>query len=173
MIVEKTMKHHFISAVGLMLLATNWAFSQKVELRIDTLTITRIYNIDTGEISFDENGPTLKMNLSIHNDEEIPVSIHPNEAKYLLIFNFSDKLYKNEMFPLGFMDSNEIKLEPKQTIEFVVRDDIFYGAPLFSPKKTDYSIDLLKTIPTLEFRYQEPNMLLKTSRIETVKLNEN
>ncbi|WP_277479324.1 hypothetical protein [Catalinimonas alkaloidigena] len=157
----------------LLLSASHLAFSQNLELAIDTLRISRVIQEGTGEITFHEDGPVLEMKVSIYNDEDSSISIYPSEARYLVTFNYAGKHYQKEIFPLGFMDNKKIQLPPKEKIKFRIAERLFYGTPVFSPNKTDYSTDLLKVLPTLEFKYIDINFSLVASKAEIVELIEN
>lgn len=166
------MKFSITILIVSILMASQLAFSQNVELQIDTLRIAKVIREDTGEITFHEDGPALKMKVSIYNNEDLSILIYPSEAIYFITFNYDEKYYQKEVFPLAFMDNKKIELAPKQKIEFRVEESLFYGTPIFSPDKTDYSNDLLKALPTLEFKYKEPNLSLVTSKVGMVELNE-
>jgi len=172
MIKSQMIKLSITVLLVLLLSSSHLAFSQKIEFAIDTFRISRVIQEETGEITFHEDGPVIEMKVRIYNNGDSSISIYPSEAKYLVTFNYDGKHYQKEIFPLGFMDNKKIQLPPKEKVKFRIAESLFYGTPIFSPNKTDYSNDLLKVLPTLEFKYIELNFSLVASKSEIVELIE-
>jgi hypothetical protein len=165
------MKRKNIFLIILLLAGSQLAFSQHVELQIDTLRISSIKRNPTEVYEIlHEDGPVVMMIVSIENNSDSTVILKPSKARYFIAFNFDGEHYQQETFPLAFMDNEKIQLIPRQTIQFYVADNLFIGTPIYSEGKADYSNDLLRTLPTLKFKYRDANVSVETSNVKFVEL---
>lgn len=158
--------------IVLLSMASRLAFSQNVELQIDTLSISNVIREDNGEITFHDYGPVIKMIVSIKNNSDSLILLFPSKAQYFITFNYDGKSYQQETIPMAFMDYDSLQLLPKKIVQFYVAEDLFGGTPIYSNSKGDYTKELLMTLPTLKFKYNESNMSLTASDIKIVELAE-
>jgi hypothetical protein len=137
----------------------------QVEIVITELRATNIEpRFSDDEISEDiENGPHVLLYATLINNSKESIILRPSKALYYLVFNYSDKSYRKEIFPLAFSDYDRVELEANQKIEFSVDALIFLGTPLFEEKKDNYTMELLRTLPTLKLILKQPGGLKITS----------
>ncbi|UII26773.1 hypothetical protein LVD15_26350 [Fulvivirga maritima] len=144
-------------------------FGQDLSIYIDSVSVNRIKkNTNPDIVNIHENGPYVEMKVVICNKSGETITISPVSASYYLSYNFEGEKHEKELFPLGFMDNKMVDIRPHQEVRFSVKDDIFYGTPIFSVSKEDYTTEIIKALPTLGFTYKQKGIKVLTNEIRNV-----
>lgn len=148
---------------------TNTVRSQELKLEMDSIKISGIIYEKSDKISVSEGkGPFFSISVRVYNSMYCPVTFFPSTAEFSLNFYHDFIKYEKRIFPLAFMDNEEIILMPGEEIDFKFDELIFVGTPIYYTRKNDYSIDLIKIMSTLEFVYKDPDHFLYTRGIKNV-----
>lgn len=144
-------------------------YSQEIEFEILKLTISNIQKAESDVVSsHDNHGPDFDFEFRISNNTNSIISLYPSNAKYILKFTIDSISYNCEFFPLAFMDNINLEIPAGQVVNFCVSNWVFLGTPIHSVEKSDYSIDLLKVLATMEFEYRDRKHTLSASRVKNV-----
>jgi hypothetical protein len=115
-----------------------------------------------------ENGPHLLLNCVIVNNTDDLITLRPSEAKYYIAFNYKNNKYNKRLYPLAFTDLQQLILHPSEVISFSSDTYIYLGTDLYEEGKNDYTLDLLQTLPTIRFYYNQNDLKITSTLIENI-----
>lgn len=149
----------------------NMSWSQEVEFLIYKVEISNYKNkkVESGIVSLDDlQGPFLIFHCKIKNQTNSSITIHPSKAKYLLSYNYEEKIFTRELFPLTFTDNISLNIPSNGFVEFTADEWLFIGTPILDIEKKDYLLDLVKVLPTIEVIYQDMNYKLSSKGVRVI-----
>jgi len=144
----------------------------QLNFKIEELSLSN-YDIELNDNIIDEDlesGPYVHFKCVIENNTEDTIILRPAKSTTCIIFWYQEKNYKVEVEPLPFIDSEKLKLSPKETIALAFGSNILLGTDIFNYGKGDYTKEMLIVLPTLKINYKDNNIKLQTDEIKSVVL---
>ncbi len=148
---------------------STYSVAQEVKVEISNLTISGHIEETSNIVSITEKqGPYFEITGNILNNTSESIIIYPSKASYYLTYNYDFKIFKKQLFPLAFMDHERIEILPGQTVKFEVDVLIFSGTPIYYTQKENYTLDLIKILPTMEMTFKDQDYFLTTKGAKQV-----
>ena len=151
----------------------------QVEFYIDTLEVSNYKrNIKANYGPYDEvyhdliQGPYIVFNCVFINNTTDTISLNLYSGDYYAIYNYNNTNYKYEMRKDDFrMLLKPATLTPFDTVKITISNYIFQYNPL-NPYPNilnhDFSPDLQKVLPTLKLMFNEKDLELISTHINTI-----
>jgi len=160
--------------VLLLIIISNSLFAQQMKLTIEKIWINGVErDYKNGEIKVHNLTPSLKIKCRLINSLGENQKIKPFSASYYIEYSFKDSIYRKEVFPLGFMDNENINLKPGESTEFTINDNFIEGTGIIEEVKSNYSMELLEILPTIKVIYKERDFYVYSSQIKSVSIVKN
>ena len=121
-----------------------------------------------------EQGPLVGATCIIKNTSADTITLYPNKSRIYFCFSYQGYNYKQEGFPLEFIEKKSITLFPNDSIEFGFGNWILLGlgSDVYNYKKYNYTKEMLEILPTIRVLYQQDDLRLYTNRILSVIVSE-
>jgi hypothetical protein len=170
------MMRKIITITLIILLLDKLGFSQNLKLYIDSVEVSNIvYNIE--QIEYIEegkmNGPSIMFYCRFKNIDTTHCAMHPSKAIFHYSFFLENKLYSDYFYPLSFGNISTLILKPDEDVLFAFYILVFLGTPIHNINfsKFDYTIEIMKILPTLVIYYNElDRFMIESERIKKVKV---
>lgn len=126
----------------------------------------------------DGMGPSVYFELSIKNNTDSVIILHPSKSIFYLQFRYKNKDYTNKLSPLTlipFYEKKEISIKPYDTLNVKFGDRIFMGTDILDYRVRtiyDYSRELMQVLPTLQIFYKDDIIKISSNGIQNVTLSE-
>lgn len=127
----------------------------QLSLEIDKLIISSIKRPNNDYIDH-YDGPSLKFYCLVINESDKSVPIHPSHLNIFFSYYFDSHYYEKKEVSLNFPDTEPIVLASRDTISFSFQDHILLGLGLLNTKE-DFSLELIKILPTIDVRIDSCN----------------
>ena len=125
------------------------------------------------------DGPVVNFKLTIRNNADSTIVIKPSNARFFLLFNYLEKEYSREFWPVStllFTEREPIALQKFDSLEVELTDCILLGTPLLKDitlaKEYDYSKEMLQILPTFRIVYYDGLNKITSIGIGSVKLKD-
>jgi hypothetical protein len=146
-------------------------FCQQLELKVDNIEVSSVVeSSDKNNFTLHNEGPYLGFELTIINHTDSLVVLNPSKASYIYSYTHNGNINTKIVYPLSFMDLEELKLNPGDSANFYVSDSFFFGTSIYDTKKKNYTLDLIKSLPTMKFIYQQKRVRLISNKIISVTI---
>lgn len=131
------------------------------ELSIKELNVSEIKSVfEKDEESHDiGNGPYILINFEILNNTSSDLHLNTANAELFLKFNNDGRIYEESIMSYFLDDDKEVVIPPNLSKAFSCSTYIFMGTELLKKDKIDYSIDLIKVLPTIQLIYSDSKVL--------------
>jgi hypothetical protein len=116
------------------------------------------------------DGPYIYMNCVYSNESNTSILLFPSKSDIEILFNYRGIEYKMNAIAMPFTDNDSLIIKSHEKIEFNLGTHIFLGTPLWEGKRSDYTMILLETLPTIRVRYKDLRSNLFSTMIEKVTI---
>ena len=148
-------------------------------LEIDTIVVSRaIVNIENLMETGISNGPVIKFDICMENNLKENMIIHPSEADITICFTFKGKTYWVSpplLKLMPFFRQEQVIIKKWEKLRFSFPLNILFYTDIINKeikKHYDYSKELIQIIPTIRIEYMDKDLIMKTSGIKNVKLED-
>ena len=135
--------------------------------------ITKIENVTTDN---QEKGPVIGVKMNIINTTDSAIILHPSMANLEVLFSNNDKKYVQKIVPfslLYFYEKKELLIQKGDSYALKFSFRIFSGTDILqygNRKIYDYSLEILKTLPTIKISYKDDKFNLTTCGIRSIEI---
>jgi hypothetical protein len=148
-------------------------------IMIDNIEISRVVTeIKETRGENEAEGPIVKFNVTIKNNTDSIVKIHPSQSNIKIKYMYKKNAYvrdANLLSLISFLENDILLLNKDEEIKLVFSDRIFLGTNILNMTIRniyDYRKELLQVIPTLQILYEENNLQLRSNGIKGVELSD-
>jgi len=138
-----------------------------MELNLFHITLNLQRNV---WIEGEEDGPYVEFKCAIYNQSDRDIRIIPLESAVVALFNYKDVDYERYVLDREFINIDSLIIKSHDKIEFDLGTRLLLGTSLLEEKKEDYSMTLLRLLPTLRVHFKDSNLNLFSSRIWKVNI---
>lgn len=143
-------------------------------LVIDELNVSQ-FNIEKDSniyVEGERDGPIVWLTFTIINDSSEDILINTDFNNLSLSFSYNNENFEEEM--IWDLVEGQEKLVIKRNCSriFTTSTYIFLGTKILNENKYDYTIELLKVLPTLKLIYNDKQLKLVSNSINNVIIKE-
>lgn len=149
------------------------SFAQ-IDFRVNQLIISN-FQVDYSSCEIDEDwedGPYLSFGCKLMNNSKDTLFINPFTCKFYLQFTYNDKKYIDELISRNWdYERASLLIAEGEYITFNLGSNIFLGTDILIEKKENYSLELIKILPTIKLFFVDTTSKIKVSlsSIDNVK----
>lgn len=135
------------------------------ELNVSHFKINKNPNIF---IEDENDGPFIRISFTIDNNTKEDIFLNTVSNNLMVIFNYNGERLTEEMIWETEEGLGSLKIPSGSSKEFTTSSYLFLGTSLWEEKKYDYTMELLKVLPTLRLKYSDGNLKLISTVINNV-----
>jgi hypothetical protein len=120
----------------------------------------------------ESDGPFVRITFTIINDSSEVIFIDTDSNNLSLSYGYNNEKFEEEM--IWELVEGQEKLEIKSSCSktFTTSTFMFLGTKIWKENKYDYTIELLKVLPTFKLIYNDKQLKLVSNNINNVIINE-
>ena len=118
----------------------------------------------------DTEGPFVNMFFTLKNNTDSIIKLHPSKSEMIISFQYKNRYFSRNGFPLPFMDNDSLIIMPHQQYESFVGVELFLGTSILKENNNDYRIELIEVLPTIKLIYKEKRIRVTSSEILDVEV---
>ena len=119
-------------------------------------------------IEGESDGPFVRIIFTVNNNTEKDVFLKPNYNNLILSFNYDGEKITEKMVWESEEGQNCLEIKANHSREFSTSTYLFLGTSILEEKKYDYTLELLKVLPTLKLKYSDAKLELISTIINNV-----
>jgi len=118
----------------------------------------------------DNEGPFVQLNFIFKNNTDSIIKLQPSKSEIIISFQYKNRYFSQNGFPLLFMDNDSLIILPHQLYENSVGVNLYLGTSILKKNDNDYRIELIETLPTIKLIYKDKRTRAKSSEILGVEV---